>query len=198
MSRSVSSDPPRRALIVVDPQVDFFPGGALPVPEGEGILEPIHRLLHAPFDLRIVTQDWHPPDHSSFSGPHAWPVHCVQDTPGAAIHPELTAYLREELKPDLNWVCQKGMEREGASYSAFGDPDLDPLLREKRVEEIWVCGLALEYCVRETCQDAARLGYRTTLVLDATRPVDPERTAPSLLSLARAGVHFAYAPQAIR
>jgi nicotinamidase/pyrazinamidase len=165
------------ALLIVDFQNDFTPGGALPVPEGDQIAEPINRLLDS-FDLVIATRDWHPPEHGSYSGvdvdpaewrgadaPSIWPVHCVEGTPGAQLHPSL-----EQAKVDV--VIDKGQDPNSQGYSAFQDTRLGDLLRERGIDRLFVTGLATDYCVKQSVLDALREGFAVTVVDDAVRGVD--------------------------
>jgi nicotinamidase/pyrazinamidase len=166
------------ALIVVDVQNDFCPGGALAVADGDAVVEPVNRLIGAaPFV--VATRDWHPPDHVSFAvegGP--WPVHCVRDTPGAQ--------LRDDLDHDgIDLIVDTGRDRDAAGYSAFEFTELERVLRERGVRTVDVVGLALDYCVRATALDARRAGFEVTVHLDATRaveatPGDAERTVAEL------------------
>jgi len=158
------------ALLLVDIQNDFCPGGALPVAGGDEIVPVVNRLI--PLFVAVVAgRDWHPPNHCSFrdqGGP--WPPHCVADTPGAAYHPDLdqtriTHEIRKATAPD----------RE--AYSDFAGHDgqgrrLDGLLRQQGVDGVWVTGLATDYCVRASTLDALRLGYSVRVVTDAIRAVD--------------------------
>jgi len=176
-----------KALIVVDVQKDFCPGGALAVPDGDAVV-PVIRSVRERFPLVVFTQDWHPPGHKSFASSHPgrrpgdvvelhgrpqilWPDHCVQGSPGAAFVEGLP------LRPE-DPVFRKGLDPEVDSYSAFfdnrriHDTGLDAFLREKGVDHLYVAGLATDYCVRFTVLDALRLGYRVSLVLDACRGVD--------------------------
>jgi nicotinamidase/pyrazinamidase len=153
------------ALIIVDVQNDFCPGGALAVTDGDAVIEPINRLARqAP--LVIATRDWHPPDHSSFAergGP--WPVHCVQDTPGAEFHPGVDRAL-------IDVVVDTGTARDAEGYSGFDGTELERLLRERGVTRVDVAGLALDYCVKSTALDAQRAGFDVTVHKDAARAVD--------------------------
>jgi nicotinamidase/pyrazinamidase len=154
------------ALIVVDVQNDFCPGGALPVTAGDQIIDSVNRLA-AQAPLVIATRDWHPPDHGSFAGQGGmWPVHCVSDTPGAQLHPDL------RLRIDA--IVDKGQERESEGYSAFENPMLERLLRERDVDTVHVVGLALDYCVKATAMDARKAGFNVTVHREATRAVDVE------------------------
>jgi nicotinamidase/pyrazinamidase len=153
------------ALLVIDVQNDFCPGGALEVADGDAVVEPINRLAEdAPFV--VATRDWHPADHGSFAasgGP--WPVHCVQDTPGAALHSGIDASL-------VDAVVDKGQERELEGYSGFEGTELEELLRAHDVDTVHVAGLALDYCVKATALDAKRAGFDVVVHRGATRPVD--------------------------
>ena len=167
------------ALLIVDFQNDFCPGGALPVAEGDRIAGPVNALLDS-FDLVVATRDWHPPDHGSFVGvevdadkwrgadpPSIWPVHCVQGTDGAELHPALD-------RANIDVVIDKGQDPNSQGYSGFQDTTLAELLRERGVERLFVTGLATDYCVKNTVLDARRLGFEVTVVEDAVRGVDVE------------------------
>jgi nicotinamidase/pyrazinamidase len=154
-----------KALLIIDFQNDFTSGGALEVPEGDEIAEPVKRLARH-FDHVFATRDWHPPDHASFEsegGP--WPVHCVQGTHGAELHPAM-----KDVEVDA--VVDVGAEREDEGYSGFEKSKLADLLRENGVDEVAVVGLATDYCVRASAIDACREGFDTTVVTDAIRAVD--------------------------
>jgi nicotinamidase/pyrazinamidase len=153
------------ALLIIDFQNDFTPGGALAVAGGDEIAGPIRRLAEKA-DVVIATRDWHPPDHASFEsqgGP--WPEHCVQNTPGAELHPSL-AGIRFDAIVDV------GRAREDEGYSGFEKSDLADILRRHGVEEVYVCGLATDYCVRASAIDARREGFDVTVVEDAVRAVN--------------------------
>jgi nicotinamidase/pyrazinamidase len=155
------------ALIVVDVQNDFCPGGALAVADGEEVVEPINRLSKDA-SLVIATRDWHPPDHGSFAeqgGP--WPVHCVSDTPGAQLNSGL-----DSRRIDL--IVDKGQTRDREGYSGFEDTELESLLRERDVDTVHVTGLALDYCVKATALDAKRAGFDVVVHRGATRAVNAE------------------------
>lgn len=175
------------ALILVDVQNDFCPGGALPVPEGDLVVPVINRLQHG-FDLVVATQDWHPASHGSFAVNHPgrnpgetielaglaqilWPVHCVQNSPGAGFHPALD-------RSRIAAVFRKGTDPNVDSYSGFFDngrrssTGLDDYLKSQGVSDVYVCGLATDYCVKATALDAVGLGYRTCLVQEACRGVN--------------------------
>jgi nicotinamidase/pyrazinamidase len=166
------------ALIVVDVQNDFCPGGALAVPDGDQVIAPINELARAaPFV--VATRDWHPPDHQSFApngGP--WPVHCVQETPGAELHPAIDRSL-------VDVVLDKGQARDTEGYSGFEHTGLETLLRERGAREVHIAGLALDYCVRATALDAHKAGFDVVVHEEATRaveakPGDAERTLEDL------------------
>ncbi len=154
-----------KALLIIDFQNDFTSGGALEVPGGDEIADPVRKLADH-FDLVFATRDWHPPDHASFEtegGP--WPVHCVRDTPGAQFHPAM-----DDVKVDA--VVDVGREREDEGYSGFEKSDLAQILRDHDVHEVYVCGLATDYCVRATAIDACAEGFDVTVVEDAVRAVE--------------------------
>jgi nicotinamidase/pyrazinamidase len=156
-----------RALLIVDFQNDFCPGGALAVAGGDQIAEPVQALA-GELDVVVATRDWHPPNHASFEtegGP--WPIHCVRDTHGAAFHPAM-----EEV--ELDAVVDVGREPEDEGYSGFENSDLAAILRDRDVEEVYVCGLATDYCVRASAIDACREGFDVTVVADAIRGVEVE------------------------
>jgi nicotinamidase/pyrazinamidase len=153
------------ALLVIDFQNDFTSGGALEVLGGDEIAEPNKRLAPQ-FDHVFATRDWHPPDHASFEtegGP--WPVHCVQETHGAELHPAMQDIPVEAL-------VDVGAEREDEGYSGFEKSKLENLLRDRGVDEVAVVGLATDYCVRASTIDACKLGFDTTVIADAIRAVD--------------------------
>jgi nicotinamidase/pyrazinamidase len=153
------------ALLIIDFQNDFTSGGALAVPEGDEIAEPVTRLARQ-FDVVVATRDWHPPDHASFEtqgGP--WPVHCVQGTRGAQFHPAMDGV-------GLDAVIDVGREREDEGYSGFEKSDLAEILRNRDVDQVYVCGLATDYCVRASAIDACKEGFEVTVVRDAVRAVE--------------------------
>jgi len=166
------------ALIIVDLQVDFLPGGALAVPEGDAVIEPINRMALRAWDMLAVTKDWHPPVHASFkSSGGPWTEHCIRGTHGA----ELAGTLRIIGAPDV-------YHKE--EYSGFTGTDLGEALRSEKVTHVVVCGLALDYCVKATALDAAALGYQTTVALGATAAVDPDAIPAVLRELQAAGVEI--------
>ena len=154
-----------KALLIIDFQNDFTSGGALEVPEGDEVAEPVKRLADQ-FDVVVATRDWHPPDHASFEtqgGP--WPVHCVQGTHGAQLHPAMQDVA-------LHAMVDVGRERDDEGYSGFEKSNLAQILRDHDVDEVYVCGLATDYCVRASAIDARREGFDVTVVEDAIRGVD--------------------------
>jgi nicotinamidase/pyrazinamidase len=173
------------ALVIVDFQRDFTPpDGALAVPHGDEIASRLNELAaDRRYELVVATRDWHPHDHGSFSeqgGP--WPVHCVQGTPGAELHPALDQAL-------VDAVIDKGQRPDTDGYSAFEAPELERLLREHDVTELTVVGLATDYCVLNTARDAIADGYGVTIDRSATRPVDaaPGDGEHALAELGRLG-----------
>jgi nicotinamidase/pyrazinamidase len=154
-----------RALIVVDVQNDFCPGGALAMPEGDAVVEPIKRMVDEA-EFVVATRDWHPADHGSFAeegGP--WPVHCVAGSPGAELHPAIDAGA-------IDAVVDKGQAVDLEGYSGFEDTQLLALLRDRGVDAVDVVGLALDYCVKATALDARRAGFDVTVHRGATRAVE--------------------------
>lgn len=175
-----------KALLIIDFQNDFTGGGALEVTGGDDIAEPVVRLAER-FDLIIATRDWHPPDHSSFAtegGP--WPVHCVRGTHGADLHPAMA-------EVDLDAVVDVGRERDDQGYSGFEKSDLAQILRDRAVVEVYVCGLATDYCVRASTIDACREGFEVTVVEDAVRGVEvnPGDSERALQDMREAGASIA-------
>jgi nicotinamidase/pyrazinamidase len=164
----MSTQEDRRALIVVDVQNDFCPGGSLAVERGDEVVAPLNRLIDE-FLARGLpvykSRDWHPP-HTKHFADHGgtWPVHCVQDTRGAEFHPDLSQDPRVE-------VVSKGTGDED-SYSAFDGTSLAEDLRRQGVREVWVGGLATDYCVKNTVLDALREGFRVRALSDAMRAVN--------------------------
>ena len=175
------------ALIVIDVQNDFCPGGALAVPKGDEVVRPINRLVEA-FEHVVLTQDWHPKGHSSFASSHTgaapftnvampygeqtlWPDHCVQGTRGAEFHRDL-AWTKAEL------IVRKGFRRAIDSYSAFFENDrttptgLGGYLKERGLSRLVLAGLATDFCVAYSALDAARLGFEVAVAMDACRAID--------------------------
>lgn len=195
------------ALVIVDVQNDFIPGGALAVSEGD-LIVPIINQLQEKFQHVIATQDFHPSDHGSFAIQHPgknpgemielaglpqvlWPVHCVQGSQGADFHPELETKSWE-------MIFQKGKNPEVDSYSGFfdnarrGDTGLAAYLQENQIDTVFICGLALDYCVKFTALDAKSLGFETYLIEDATRAVNLSPTDGELAiqEMKEKGIHI--------
>ena len=175
------------ALLVVDVQRDFCPGGALPVEGGDRVVPVLNAWIEAAERagaLIVASRDWHPPGHVSFEargGP--WPPHCVQDSEGAELHPELRL-------PKDAILLSKGQSKHRDAYSAFDDTGLEHLLRERDVERVFVGGLAQDVCVRATTLDALRHGFETHLLVDATLPVDPRVGERALREMEAEGAHL--------
>jgi nicotinamidase/pyrazinamidase len=185
------------ALLIVDFQNDFTPGGALPVPEGDAIAGPVNRLLDR-FALVVATRDWHPPGHGSFVDSHIdrslwrgtdppgiWPVHCVQGTRGAELHPSLAV-------EHVDAILDKGQDLYSQGYSAFQDTELTGLLRDAGVQRLYVAGLATDYCVKRSVLDALERGFEVFVVEDAIRGVDvePGDSARAIEEMRAAGARF--------
>jgi nicotinamidase/pyrazinamidase len=157
------------ALVIVDFQNDFTPGGALPVPHGDEIAGRVAELLDSGrFDLVVATRDWHPPDHRSFEeqgGP--WPPHCVQGTPGAELHPAVD-------RDRIDAVVDAGYEPDLEGYSGFEQTGLEQILRDHGIERLTFVGLATDYCVKHTALDALRLGFGVEVDRAGIRGIDVE------------------------
>lgn len=199
------------ALLVIDLQPDFMPGGALAVAEGDAVVAPIVALLPL-FHTVVATQDWHPQGHISFASTHGaapyaqlplyggeqtlWPDHCVQGSPGAALHDALP-------REPLSVILRKGAHPECDSYSAFREnlgpggqrrtTGLGALLRARGVRRVFLCGLARDFCVRWSAADAVSEGFEAVLIDDLTRPVFPQHQAETDRLLAAEGVRRANA-----
>jgi nicotinamidase/pyrazinamidase len=185
------------ALLIVDFQNDFIPGGALPVERGDEIAEPINAISDR-FDFVVATRDWHPPNHGSFKGvevdpekwhgidpPGIWPVHCVQGTPGAELYPGLD-------QSNVDQVVDKAQDPYTQGYSSFHGGNLAEVLREHGVDHVYVAGLATDYCVKNTVLDAVREGFGVTVVTDAIRGIDvkPGDSERALEEMRAAGADF--------
>ena len=196
-----------KALILVDVQNDFLPGGALPVPQGNEVVPVANRLIPN-YDLVIATQDWHPAGHGSFASRHQghavgdvitlngvpqilWPDHCIQNTAGADFPAGLNM-------GGIQWICRKGMDPEVDSYSGFfdnghlHDTGLRDYLRKRGVREVHIMGLATDYCVRFTALDAKDLGFDTHLIIEGVRGVEihPGDIQKAVEEMQAAGVHI--------
>jgi nicotinamidase/pyrazinamidase len=197
----------KEALIVVDVQNDFIPGGALAVPEGD-LIVPVANQMMGRFDLVVATQDWHPPDHGSFASRYPgkrpgdfvelngrqqilWPDHCVAHSSGAAFVSGLDV-------DGIAHVVRKGMDKRVDSYSGFFDNDhrkttgLGEYLRNQAVDQVAIMGLATEYCVKFTALDARRLGYKTRLIREGVRGVElnPGDCEKAITAMRDAGVRI--------
>jgi nicotinamidase/pyrazinamidase len=204
----MTETPPENSLLlIIDVQNDFCSGGGLPVPGGEEIVPLINRLNSA-FSSTILTQDWHPPGHSSFASSHQgasayalieapygpqvlWPDHCIQGTDGADFHSEL-----DSKNADL--IVRKGFRPAIDSYSAFQENDrqtstgLGGYLRDRGIEHVTLCGLALDFCVKWSAMDAVANGFRATVLTDACRAIDLEGSKAAANSeMAAAGITLA-------
>jgi nicotinamidase/pyrazinamidase len=172
------------ALLIIDFQNDFVPGGALPVPDGDEIATRVGELLDSGrFDVVVATRDWHPPDHNSFEargGP--WPPHCVQGTEGAELHPSLD-------RSRIDVVVDAGFRPELEGYSGFEETELERVLRERGVDRVTVVGLATDYCVRHTALDALRAGFEVTIDRAGVRGIDvqPGDSERALAEVERGG-----------
>jgi nicotinamidase/pyrazinamidase len=198
---------PTDALLVIDIQNDFMPGGALAVTDGDAIV-PLINSLAKKFDHVLLTQDWHPPQHISFASTHnkqlfetielasgpqktiqtLWPDHVLQHTEGAAFHPGLHI-------PHAELILRKGFRRHIDSYSAFLENDhhtptgLSGYLRERKLQRLFLCGLAYDFCVRYSAIDGHNLGFETIVIEDVTRPVNlPGSVEETNQSLTRAKI----------
>lgn len=208
---TIRHDPQRAALLLVDIQPDFMPGGALATADGHDIVEPVRRLLAAsPFAVHAATQDWHPPGHISFASQHdgkspmetmelygetqvLWPDHCVQGSQGAMLHPELDWDA-------VDVIVRKGTDPEVDSYSGFRDnvgPDgrrpptgLAGYLKERDIRDVFACGLARDVCVKWSAEDAAEAGFNVYFIWDLTRPVTYDSDEQTRSDLEAAGVRI--------
>ena len=204
-----------KALLVVDIQNDFLPGGALAVHDGDEIIPIVNRLMRK-FDMIIATQDWHPKEHGSFASNHAgktpgeivplfgidqilWPDHCIQGSFGAEFSKELDTDL-------VNQVFQKGTDILIDSYSGFfdngkkKDTGLNAFLKSNNVQDVFVVGLATDYCVKFTALDAAELGYRTFLIPDATKAVNLHENdfENALAEMRNEGINLIYSSEILQ
>ena len=204
----------KTALILVDLQNDFCPGGQLAVPDGDAVIS-IANQLQPYFDRVVVTQDWHPHNHLSFASNHVghlpgefvelngfpqilWPDHCVQQTSGAELHPLLDTQ-------NINHIVYKGTDVNVDSYSAFYDnhqlhaTDLEHYLRKEGITDLYVMGLATDYCVKYTCLDAAKMGFNLFLIEDGCRGVElnPGDVKNAIQAMCEAGTQLVQSQQLI-
>lgn len=205
----------KKALLIVDVQNDFCPGGALAVPGGDQVIPPLNRIISylAPFPgakgwLIVASRDWHPAEHCSFKEQGGlWLPHCIQDTNGACLHRDLDVHALNSV------VFDKGYQRDKDSYSAFGGSivlshmgtfglrfSLEEILRKLNIRELHVGGLATDYCVKATALDAIKLGFKTYLLTDACRAVNVKRgdDVRALNEMLIAGVEFTTTDEVIR
>lgn len=195
------------ALILVDLQNDFMPGGALEVKNGDEVLPVINKMLSKKFDTVVATQDWHPKHHGSFASSHRkpigevieldgipqilWPDHCIQDTYGAEFHPGW-----DHTK--VNEIFHKGTEKNVDSYSTFFDngnrrsTGLEDYLKKRNIKKLYLAGLATDYCVKYSVLDACRLGFETYVILDGCRGVNlhPLDSETAVEEMKKAGAHI--------
>ena len=195
----------KEALLIIDIQFDFLEGGSLAIPDGNEVIPEILKV--APnFETIILSQDWHPAGHKSFASSHTgkssfdqiewqgktetlWPDHCVQNTEGAKIHPEILA-----LNPSI--IIQKGNDREIDSYSAFFDNNkqkktgLESWLKKHQIQKLAICGLATDYCVKYSVLNALELGFGVSVLIKASRPVNPNMAELAFVEMKNKGAKF--------
>jgi len=193
-----------KALLIIDMQNDFMPGGPLGIDQADEIIPVINRLIDL-FDNVYATKDWHPKNHVSFAAMHdkkineeilinqniqrLWPDHCIQNTEGAKIVPNIRADKIEK-------IFYKGSDESVDSYSAFFDNNherstgLDLFLKERNIEDLYMVGVATDYCVKFSALDAHRLGFNVFIVKDACMPVDKTGEKQVLLELEKKGIHL--------
>jgi nicotinamidase/pyrazinamidase len=205
-----------KALLLVDIQNGFCPGGNLPVPDGDQVVPIANRLIESgKYDLIVASQDWHPAGHGSFASSHPgkqpfelgtlsgkpqmmWPDHCVQGTKDAELHPELRV-------PEIDVIFQKGEKHHVDSYSAFRDNDQDAItgladyLKEQGVTELDLCGLATDYCVKFSALDALEMlpGVKVRFIEDASRGITPEGVAAAIKEMRQSGIDIVTSEQLI-
>jgi len=184
MADPTASLQPGDALIIVDVQNDFCPGGALPIDDGDAVVPVLNRWIAAALDAHVpiyASRDWHPAGHRSFkeSGGE-WPAHCLQDSDGARFHPDLRL-------PASAILVTKGVRFDKDQYSAFDDTGLATELRNRQVRRVWVGGLAQDVCVRATVLGAREEGFEAVVIGDATRPVTRARGASASDEMRLAG-----------
>lgn len=198
----------KNALLLVDIQNDFLPGGSLAVKDGNEILPVINNLLKLPFDTIVATKDWHPANHGSFAVNHSgkeigdqvmlngleqilWPVHCVQETSGSEFHPSWNSHL-------VHKVIYKGTDPKIDSYSTFFDnghfksTGLEQYFKEKKVDTVYIAGLATDYCVKFSVLDALKVGLKVYVIVDACRGVNlhPTDSEKAIEEMQKAGARI--------
>jgi nicotinamidase/pyrazinamidase len=198
----------KKALVLVDLQNDFIPGGSLAVREGDAVIPVANAVQKKKFDLILATQDWHPKNHGSFASNHRgkhpgdmielgglpqvlWPDHCVQDSRGAQFHPVLD-------RTRVTKVFRKGTDPEIDSYSTFFDnahrksTGLGEYLKEQKITDVYLLGLATDYCVKYSALDAVKLGFKTHVIIDGCRGVElnPGDTKSAIDEMRRVGVEI--------
>jgi len=201
----------KTALIVIDVQWDFLPGGSLAVPDGDKIIPIVNGMRSEyDFDCVVLTQDWHPADHMSFAKNNGkeefsviqvdgfdqtmWPVHCVQNSRGAEIHPDILNYNTSATNTKQHIIVQKGTNKNVDSYSAFFDnnkkqqTDLSKTLKDYNIDKVVVVGLATDYCVFYSAVDAAEAGFATVVVADGCRGIDEKTSATAYENMKQKGI----------
>jgi nicotinamidase/pyrazinamidase len=209
-------DRDRSALLIVDVQTDFLPGGALPVAGGDEIVAPIAELMKSDlFGLIVATQDWHPPGHISFASNHPgrkpfdkiqlygheqilWPDHCVQGTPGANLHPAIpwaraSAIIRKATNPAVD--SYSALRNNWDPKSNRPPTGLSGYLKSHGAEQIFICGLARDFCVRWTAEDALQAGFQVTVIWDLCRSLDPRGDGSLCDELSARGVRIVTAQE---
>lgn len=176
------------ALIVVDMQRDFMPDGVLPVSDADKIVPVINRYIHKFEEMQLpvfFTRDWHPAEHISFKGyGGVWPPHCVAATEGAQFHPDL------KIPSDNKFIISKGTSPDFDAYSGFQGTELEPLLRERGVKRLFVCGVATDFCVKSTALGGINLGFQVFVLEDGIKGVFPDKTQQAINKLLSEGAVF--------
>jgi nicotinamidase/pyrazinamidase len=188
------------ALLIVDAQIDFFPGGVLAVPHSDKIIPVINEWLKAAAQkniLIIASRDWHPVNHCSFKTQGGiWPSHCVQDSPGAQFHPSIHW-------PSQVLIVNKATDPKQEAYSAFQgtvnqmESSLEQVLKEKGINRLWLAGLALDYCVVATALEARQKGFTVHVILPGTQAIGKDSGKTALLRMQAAGVIFEESARAV-
>lgn len=170
-----------KCLLIVDVQNDFCPGGPLAVPNGDKVVDIINSIIDK-FDLVISSQDWHPSSGEHFKN---WPLHCIAETTGADLHPDLN-------KEKIDIFLKKGTDGSDTGYSAFEATNINllELLRSKNIKKVYITGLATEYCVKATCMDALNNGLEVFLVKEGTKGINREDCEKTFIELEKNGVRI--------